>query len=249
MHNSLRTFCLGGLLATAMATTVASAVAAAGARPFDVPPSADLQYKISAHQKGISLTGDAVVNWRAGDGQYSVTSESHAQILGKILENRSEGAIDDFGLAPVSFTEKRFRKEQTVATFDRAAKSLSFNSGSKNYALTGGEQDRASAQWQLTALARAQPDKFSAGSEWRFLVAGRKDAEPWTFKVVKREKIATGLGQLDAVHLVKAPPANSKEQHVDLWLAPGHDWYPVQIRFSDEDGEFVEQTIEKITRR
>lgn len=239
---------LGGAVFAAM-TTGAFAADAPAAGPFDLPPSADLQYKITARQKGISLTGDALVTWRAGEGQYSVANESRAQILGKILENRSEGAVDSFGLAPAQFTEKRYRKEQTVATFDRGAKSLSFNSGKRNYQLSGGEQDRASAQWQLAALARAQPEKFTAGSEWRFLVAGRKDAEPWIFKVVKREKIATGMGQLDTLHLVKAPPADSKDQHIDVWLAPGREWYPVQIRFSDEDGEFVEQTIVNITKK
>lgn len=236
----------GAMLAGAFAAAQADAPAP---RPTDLPPSADLQYKISARQKGISLTGDALVSWRVGEGKYSVATESRAQILGKILENRSEGEIDSFGLAPAQFAEKRFRKEQTIASFDRAGKTLSFNNGKQNYQLAGGEQDRASVQWQLAALARAQPGKFTPGSEWKFFVAGRKDADTWVFKVVKREKIATGLGQLDAVHLEKAPPADSKEQHIDLWLAPGRDWYPVQVRFSDEDGEFVEQTIEKITRK
>ena len=240
------------LLAGALAIGAAGNVAAADAppaRPTDLPPSADLVYKIVARQKGLSLSGDAQVSWTAGEGKYSIVTESRAQILGKILENRSEGAVDAFGLAPAQFSEKRYRKDQTVATFDRAAKSLSFNTGKESYPLAGGEQDRASAQWQLAALARAQPDKFTPGSEWKFFVAGRKNAETWTFKVVKREKITTGLGQLDALHLSKAPPADSKEQHIDLWLAPGRDWYPVQVRFSDEEGEFVEQTIEKITKK
>ncbi|MDB5790158.1 MAG: hypothetical protein JWQ80_182 [Massilia sp.] len=243
MPNLIITRRAAGLLGTlAMDLACASVLAAP-------PPSADLQYKIVARQKGISLTGEALVNWRAGDGKYSVVTESRAQILGKILENRSEGALDDEGLVPAVFTEKRFRKDQTVATFDRAGKSLSFNSGGKTYVLSGGEQDRASAQWQLATLARTQPDKFTPGSEWRFLVAGRKDAEPWVFRVVKREKITTGLGKVDTVHLSKAPPADSRAQHVDLWLAPGREWYPVQIRFSDEDGEFVEQTIDRISKK
>jgi hypothetical protein len=236
----------GALLAGAFAAAHADAPAP---RPTDPPPSADLQYKITARQKGISLSGDAQVSWRAGEGKYSVATESRAQILGKILESRSEGEIDAFGLAPAQFAEKRFRKEQTIASFDRSARTLSFNTGKQNYPLAGGEQDRSSVQWQLAALARAQPAKFTPGSEWKFFVAGRKDADAWVFKVVKREKIATGLGQLDAVHLEKAPPADSKDQHIDLWLAPGRDWYPVQVRFSDEDGEFVEQTIEKITKK
>ncbi len=241
----------GAVLASAAAAACAAEAAPeqAAARPVKLAPSADLHYTIKARQKGIALTGESVVSWRNGDHKYSVSNDSRAAMLGKILENRSEGAVDSFGLAPAQFVEKRFRKDATTATFDRAAKTLSFNSGTETYPLKGGEQDRSSVQWQLVALARAQPGKFTPGSEWRFFVAGRRDAENWVFKVVKREQVNTGLGQIEAVHLVKAPPPDSKEQNVDLWLAPGHEWYPVQLRFSDEDGEFVEQTLDKIVKK
>jgi hypothetical protein len=80
-------------------------------------------------------------------------------------------------------------------------------------------------------------------------VAGRRDAEAWTFKVVKREALKTGMGTLQAVHLVRAPQADTKDQRLDLWLAPGLEWYPVKLRFSEDDGEFVEQTLEKVVKK
>ena len=218
-------------------------------RPVDLPPSADLVYKIEARKKGISLGGDSLVSWRVGNGTFSVSNVARASLLGKILDNRSEGVIDAFGLAPTQFNEKRFRKEPTLATFDRAARKLSFNTGDEHYPLLGGEQDRNSVQWQLAAVARAAPEKFVPGSEWKFFVAGRRDAEVWTFKVVGREVLRTAIGNLQAVHFIKAPQADAAEQHIDLWLAPGHEWYPVKLRFSEADGEFVQQTIEKITRK
>lgn len=245
-------------LGAAALMAVATATVAAGSAPedhpvvkhaVDVPPSADLSYKILAQQKGISLSGEALLSWRADEGHYSVSNVSRAQVLGKILENRSEGTIDAYGLAPAQFSEKRYRKDATTATFDRAAKVLSFSGDKQTYPLLGGEQDRGSAQWQLAAVARAAPEKFKPGSEWKFFVAGRRDAEPWVFKVVKREMIKTGLGPVQAVHLIKAPPPDSKEQQLDLWLAPSLEWYPVKLRFSDEAGEFVEQTLEKITKK
>jgi len=44
-------------------------------------------------------------------------------------------------------------------------------------------------------------------------------------------------------------PPDSKEQTLDLWLAPGLEWYPVKLRFSDGDRDYVEQTLEKITKK
>ncbi|MFP5390316.1 MAG: DUF3108 domain-containing protein [Gammaproteobacteria bacterium] len=234
-----------------LACAGASALAAehvALKRPFDLPPSADLAYSIKAKQKGITLAGDGVVNWRATDDKYSVSTLARASILGKILENRSEGVVDSYGLAPTSWHEKRFRKDPNTTTFDRAAKRITFSVGEKSFPILGGEQDRASAQWQMVAVARGAPAKMVAGSEWKFFVAGRRDAEQWTFKVVGREKIQTGIGLVETVHLVKSPPADYPDQRLDLWLAPSKEWYPVRLKLSeDEDEEFVEQTLERVT--
>ena len=218
-------------------------------RPVDLPPSADLVYKIDARKKGMSLGGDSVVNWRRGNGTYSASNVARVSLLGKILDNRTEGAIDAFGLAPAQFNEKRFRKEPTLARFDRAAKKITFKEGDLHYPLLGGEQDRSSVQWQLAAVARAAPEKFVPGSEWKFFVAGRRDAETWTFKVVGHELLRTAIGNIQAVHFAKVPQADKGAQQIDLWLAPGHEWYPVKLRFSETDGEFVQQTIEKITKK
>ncbi|MFC3108480.1 DUF3108 domain-containing protein [Undibacterium arcticum] len=217
-------------------------------RPFNLPPSAELSYSIKARQSGLMIGGDATVSWNVADNKYSVVTETRAMILGKILDARSEGAIDQYGLAPVQFTEKRFRKGASSTSFSRSDKLIRFSESSETYPIVGGEQDRTSAIWQLIAVARGAPDKFKVGSDWKFFVAGRRDAEPWSFKVVKQENIQTPLGELAAVHIVKAPPPDSTDQQLDIWLAPSLEWYPVRLRFTDADGDFVEQFLEKISK-
>lgn len=244
------------LIASLLAATLSPAMAADEPvdhpvikRPYKLAPSADLVYSIKARQRGIALSGESVSNWRAGDGKYSLLAETKAALFGKILEQRSEGAIDDFGLAPAQFVEKRFRKEAATTTFKRDSKTIVFSEGDDSYPLKGGEQDRNSTIWQLVSIARATPEKFTPGSEWSFFVAGRRDAEPWTFKVVKQETVATGQGLVEAVHLTKAPPPDKKGQQVDLWLAPSLEWYPVKVTFADEDGDYVEQTLQKVVQK
>jgi hypothetical protein len=246
------------LLATALATALAAGAAEQAAqavdhvavkRPVSLPPSADLSYTIQARQKGFSIGGEAQVSWRVSGAAYTLRSDTRAKLFGSIVENRSEGVIDSFGIAPVQFYEKRIRKEPWTTTFDRAGKTISFTEDKQTYPIKGGEQDRSSVPWQLVAVARAAPEKFTPGSEWTFFVAGRRDAEPWTFKVVNRENIRTGLGAVEAVHLVKLPPPDSKDQALDIWLAPSHEWYPVRLRFSDSNDEFVDQTLDKIVKK
>ena len=220
-------------------------------RPFDLPPSADLAYSISARQRGITLNGDATLTWHAGDGKYAVTAESRVALLGKLTDSRSHGTVDAFGLAPAEFYDKRFRKDPTTATFDRGDKAITFSDGDKTYPLKGGEQDRVSVSWQLAAIARAAKDKFRPGSEWSFFVVGPRDADPWTFRVVGHEKVQAGaaIGEVDAVHVLRAPPPGSKDQTLDIWLAPSQEWYPVKLRFVDNDRDYVEQTLERVTRK
>lgn len=220
-------------------------------RPFDLPPSADLTYSIGARQRGFNLNGDALLTWRAGEGKYSVSAESHVALLGKLTENRSTGSVDAYGLAPAEYYDKRFRKDATTATFDRDDKTISFSDGKQTYPIKGGEQDRVSISWQLAAIARAANAKFKPGSTWEFFVIGPRDADPWTFRVVGREKVQAGaaIGTVEAVHVLREPPPGSKDQTLDLWLAPSLEWYPVKLRFTDNDRDYVEQTLEKITRK
>jgi hypothetical protein len=244
------TACAALLTALLAAVTVASAAEhVAVKRPVDVPPSADLSYSIKARQKGFSLSGDASISWRLTGAKYTLRADTRAALFGSILESRSEGAIDGFGIAPAQFYEKRIRRDPSTTTFDRGSKSISFTEGKETYPLIGGEQDRSSITWQLVATARAAPDKFTPGSQWIFFVAGRRDAEPWTFKVVGKENIRTGLGPMETLHLVKLPPPDSKDQTLDIWLAPSHEWYPARLRFTDHDDEFVDQTLEKISKK
>lgn len=218
-------------------------------RPFNPPPSADLAYVIKARHSGVTLDGSALVKWQAAAGKYQVNVEARAMLLGKIQASTSEGAIDAYGLAPVTATEKRFRKSATTVAFNRDAGTLSFSASQETYPLKGGEQDRASITWQLVGNARAAAKKFMTGSSWPYFVAGRTDAHPWNFMVGKTEKITTPMGVIDAIKVARLLPTGSDEQQLDIWLAPALEWYPVKIRFAEEGGEVIEQTLQKITRK
>lgn len=223
-------------------------------RSFNLPPSAELNYAIRARQSGLSISGDAIVKWQTDGQNYSVEAITRAMILGKILEAKSEGKIDDFGLSPVQFTDKRLRKNSTTTSFNRDTNggtnggTITFSPSDASYPLIGGEQDRTSIVWQLVAVARAAAKQFKPGSDWVFFVAGQRDAEPWTFKIINQEKITTGMGDVEAVHIFREPPPDAIEQRLDIWLAPSLEWYPVRIRFTDPNNDFVDQTLDKITK-
>lgn len=245
----VKTGALAALLALGVAAQ-AAAPANPARRAVELPPSADLAYELNAQQRGFGLKGEATITWRAADGKYDVNVEARVPLIGKLTEYRSHGAVDSFGLAPAEFYEKRHRKDATTTTFERKAKTIALPEGTEPVALKGGEQDRASVTWQLASIARAAGEaRFKPGSEWTFLVAGRRDVEPWTFKVVKREKIQTGMGELDTLLVTREPRAGGRSEGVDIWLAPDQEWYPVKLRFRDDERETIEQTVSRITRK
>lgn len=239
-----------GAIAVLLALGVNVQAAAPARRAVELPPAADLVYELNTQQRGFGLKGEALIAWRGGDNQYNVNVEARVPLLGKLTEYRSHGAIDSFGLAPDEFYEKRYRKDPTTTVFDRASNTITFTDAKEPYVMKGGEQDRASVTWQLASVARAAGEaKFKPGSEWNFIVAGRRDVEPWTFKVMKRERIQTGMGELDTLLVTRQPRGEGKTEGVDIWLAPGQEWYPVRIRFRDDERETIEQTITKITKK
>jgi len=247
---------------TLMILALVAASAAAGAnsgaksgdypvakRATSLPPAADLTYVVKGSSHGIPLMGSGTISWSHGDGQYALRTEARSGLFGKVLEQRSEGLLDEYGLAPVTYYEKRIRKDPTTTSFDRSARRIEFDDGKSSHPIRGGEQDRSSVTWQLALLARAAPDKFAPGSEWTFFVAGRRDGAPWTFRVVGSETMESGaLGELKVLHLARKPVAGN-DQDVDVWLAPGLEWYPARILFKEDNGDSFEQVLEKVNRK
>lgn len=234
----------------ALAALLAGAALIAQAAPlFKAAPSAQLQYAVKSRQSGFTLSGVSTVNWQAQDGKYRVTSETVASLLGKIVESSSEGQFDEQGLAPAQAVEKRIRKDRAVTTFRRDSRTIAFaNADDEPAQLKGGEQDRLSVLWQLVGQARANPERFAKDAKFDVVVAGPHRADRWEFRVVGRETIDTPLGPQSAVHLNRTP-ASRGDQALDIWLAPKLEWYPLRLRYTENDGDFIEQTLDKITPR
>ena len=235
-------------LAPVLALCIAAVAQAAPkpAYPTSVAPAAELSYGIRARQGGLSINGESEMHWLPEGKRYTLSIETRAMLVGKILDEKSEGAIDAWGVAPARYTEQRFRKEATNVTFNREARLISFSASDRSYPIRGGEQDRASVIWQLIAVARAAPAKFREGSRWNFFVVGQRDADPWTFKVGAQETVPGPDGDVMAWHVTRNPPPGSEEQQLDIWLAPALQWYPVKLRFTEGGGDFIEQTLRQV---
>ncbi len=213
------------------------------------PPSAQLQYKARADVRGLSVDGESRIDWNWTDKQYRLSMETRTLLTGVLLADSSEGRFDQQGLAPDSYSARRLAKARAVARFDRSKGELDFAGSAPSRPLQGGEQDRVSILWQLLSMMRARPDDFVPGSRWSFFVAGHRGGDDWTFEVKERSRLRTSFGELDTLHLAHAPDDGSSKTRVDVWFAPSQEWFPVRIRFSEPNGDYVDQTLESVKRK
>ena len=212
------------------------------------PPSAELKYNAHSQHKGQNIYGSGRIKWQTNGSTFSIKGEFSILFL-SLLNFSSEGVIDPkTGVSPTIYAEKRMRRPETNTHFHPERKTISFSASTLSYERPGGEQDRASIVWQLVGIGRLSGEKFAPGNVLNIAVAGIRDADVWNIRIIGIEEVETGLGKVSAWHLVRSARKNSYEQSLDVWLAPKHEWYPVKVRYTNTNGDFLDLSLSEITR-
>lgn len=210
-----------------------------------MPPPVELKYDVQALREDKVVYGSGRIAWRADGERYQVDGEASVLFF-SVLHFQSIGAIDAFGVAPELYSEKRFRRPENVTRFERDTNLIRFTASGASYARAGGEQDRASIVWQLAAIGLGDPGRYTPGATIELLVAGVRNMEPWVIQVIGLEQTDTPAGSIEAWHVVRAPRPGSREQKLDIWLAPQHWWYPMRLRFTESNGEYLDMAVTSV---
>lgn len=227
----------------------AEAVASAAAPPPAAPPAqalptalvplpaAVLHYELTVRSRGLTLTGEARLDWRQDGQRYTATLALSAPGLRpRVWE--SVGGMDGAGLRPERFAD-RSRSEQATH-FDRAGGRVVFSNNQPEAGWMEGMQDRLSVVLQLGMLVAAAPERFPPGTEVALPTATTRHAEEWLFRVLGEEDLELPGGKLRALKLERLP-RREYDQRVELWLAPGQAYAPVRLRLTNADGGWVDQ--------
>lgn len=209
------------------------------------PPSAELEYDVQALREGQTVYGYGEIHWQVAENNYTITGEAGVLFF-TLLNFRSEGMIDDFGVAPVIYSEKKRRRSETNTHFHRERNEISFSASTRSYPRKGGEQDRASVVWQLAGIGRGNSEKFAPDAEIDLFVAGVRDAETWRIRVIGMEEIEVGIGKVSAWHVVRIPRPGTYDQKLDIWLAPQQEWFPVKLRYTETNGDYLDMSLSKM---
>ncbi|MCA1324189.1 DUF3108 domain-containing protein [Herbaspirillum sp. alder98] len=215
----------------------------------DPPPTARLEYDVLASYNQMPVHGYGTLDWKTDGKTYQLDGKAE-DFLFTFLNFSSSGAIDDWGVSPELYTEKRMRRAATNTHFNRERNIINFSSSSESYPRSGGEQDRASLIWQLSAIGRGDAARYRPDAVIDLFVAGVRDGELWRVQVLGQEQIQVPAGTVQTWHVVRMPKPGSYDQRIDIWFSPQQEWYPVRLRYTDtkKDGDYLEMSLSRIKR-
>lgn len=225
-----------------------TAPAAAPGYQVSLPPPAELTHDVErTDANGANWSGRAVMAWRREGSAYrmSVVASVTMLVTLNLVELSSEGTVGEQGIVPRTMTEKRRSKALTATHFGQGR--ITFSTTPASYEMIPGTQDKATFPMQLAGIARADPAQL--GSDIEFMVGEDKDANLFRFVVQGQEEIDTGMGTMATWRLARLPRPGSYSSRLDVWLAPGHEWYPVRIRSTEANGAVTTQTVRKIVMK
>jgi peptidoglycan hydrolase-like protein with peptidoglycan-binding domain len=201
-----------------------------------LPPNVRLSFALTSGAAAPAPPGHAFIDWRVDADQYRLRMEGVAGTLD------SRGAMSDSGIAPQTVSETLADGSNARTRFDHDAGRIVFTASGRSSEITNESQDRASMLMQLAGIGLATPNQIKGVIE---LFVGAADAAGIVrFEVSGEEQLASGLGPLATVHLTElARPGASR---LEVWLAPAHHWYPVQLRVTGADGAVRNQLITAI---
>ncbi|RQS77768.1 DUF3108 domain-containing protein [Burkholderia seminalis] len=203
---------------------------------FAAPPSGDLQY--DTFYNGMqNMIG--TIRWRTDGHTYDLSVSMPVPFVGPFTY-RSEGRIDAFGIAPDRYVEKRGKRPEDIAIFNREIRQVVFTRTPNNAPLPDGVQDRFSMLMQLSGLVRGNPSAYKPGVTQQFFVIDNNSGETWPIAVIGDEQVQTQAGIIGARHFMRLPRRDGDTRRIDMWLAPSLGWLPARLMQTEPNGAQIE---------
>lgn len=201
-----------------------------------IPASASVTYRLSRS----GIVGRGLLDWQADGAGYRLRLEGSVPLIGTLIVQTSHGGFDAAGLAPARYTDKRLRRTERAATFDRQAGRVNFTGDKPAVPLAPGMQDRLSVMVQLAAIANAWAAPPAAGTVVTLPVVGaRGDARLWALRYEGPQTLQTAGGAVRAYRFLREPQGEG-DTRAEFWLDPAASCLPVRARLTDDDGDVLE---------
>jgi hypothetical protein len=189
-------------------------------------------------KSGNSNQGNAEMRWQQ-DGEKYALSLTASMLFIDVFAWKSHGLLSPLGLQPERFSNKRYRKSEVAAHFDRTSGKITFSANTPDALLQDTAQDRVSIFWQLAGMLVADPARYPPGKTISLQTVSATDAEPWLFTVNEPETLNLPTGSQIALRLTRNP-RREFDQKVELWFATSMNYLPVRFRFTETSGDYID---------
>lgn len=209
---------------------------------LQLPKPARLNYDITGQSKGLGYRASGVLDWRQDGSRYDARLVASVFFLGNRTLS-SQGEVTADGLAPTRFADKA-RSEQ-AAHFQADQGKITFSSNTPDAPWQRGAQDRLSVFFQLAGMLAGQPERVAAGTRIPVYTASARSADTWAFLVDEIENLSLPAGTMPAIKLTRQNRLEY-DQLVEVWFAPSLSYWPVRIKLTQRNGDFVDQQLASV---
>ena len=218
---------------------VATAQPALAPSALSIPSSVRLTYKMTGLSRGLNYHANGELNWLREANRYESSMVVSAFLLGS-RSMTSVGEVTADGLAPKRFGDKA--RNELAAHFDADKGKITFSANQPELPWQQGAQDRLSVFFQLAGLLAGQAGAVPTGTRIAIYTVGPRDADTWTFVIEDIEKLSLPMGEIQALRLTREPKREF-DQKIEAWFAPSMSYWPVRIKITQSNGDFVDQQL------
>lgn len=211
-----------------------------------IPGEITAEYSLTSY--GVEI-GRVDESFTRKDDTYTIRSVTRSEGALKLIWDdqivlESSGRIDEAGLRPLRFGQRRVRdsSKDIAATFDweNGVMHSRFRGKENDVPLPKETQDRISMMYQFMNWSAPR-----RGSEVVLAMANGRKVEHYTYKLVDEPRIKTPAGEFDTWHF-KRVTFTPKESRAEVWLAKDKYNFPVRVMFDEPDGPKLEQSLTRL---
>ena len=221
----------------ALAAASPTAANSTPASAYTVPGSVRLRYNVTGAKDRLAYTARAELLWLQDGSTYEARLEVGAFLIGS-RQFTSTGRITADGLEPLAYVDKT--RTAVRAHFDRDRQRVTFSANTPEAPLQSGAQDRVSVFVQLGSMVAGAPAKYPAGTSISLQIIGPRATEIWVVTVDGEEQLNLPGGELTALKLTRGI-SRDFDVKTEFWLAPALGYLPARIRFTQANGDYVDQ--------
>lgn len=143
------------------------------------------------------------------------------------------GRVLKSGLLPISYQTQGVLAARLIALNNRTEKESSTSAGGRSGRMPDGIADRQSFLYQFMF----QPPTLPVG---RMMISSGESYSMYSYFLAGAETFSIPeFGDVRAIMLRFS--SDERRDSIDLWLAPTLHYLPVKVRYTDEDGQVLEQ--------